>query len=85
MSLKYSQLAISSSEGFITVLLVYSSPMSSMAPVLGEEYQMASQFFWAMSGRQRKLMNFSAFSLFLASLGMTMQSTQTLLPSLGMA
>ena len=56
-----------------------------MASVLGVEYQMASQFFCAMSGRQRKLINASAFSLFLAVLGITMQSTHTLLPSLGMA
>ena len=69
----------------MVVLEVYSSPMSLMASVLGVEYQMASQFFCAMSGRQRKLINASAFSLFLAVLGITMQSTHTLLPSLGMA
>ena len=44
---------------------------------------MYSKFISAISGRQRKLMNFSAFSLFCALDGITQESIHTLVPSLG--
>jgi len=63
--------------GIQNVVVLVFLAISSIAPLLGLEYQMYSQFICAMSGRQRKLMNFSAFSLLRADLRMTAPSTQT--------